>query len=94
MFDTKVAVVAAFAGEPSTPSERFSGLVFAYDRVGSDLTAYAVARPQSGLRLLGSGQGISISGNTLLAGSPLSQCSIQCIGNAVTFDLRRTEPFP
>jgi hypothetical protein len=94
MFDTKVAVVAVYPREIVTLDDRFLGLAFAYDRVGSDLTAYAVARPESGLRVAGRGQAVSIFGMTLLAGAPLSQCSISCIGNAISFDLRKTTPFP
>jgi hypothetical protein len=99
MFDTKVAVVATHPREASPPAEEFLGLVFAYDRVGSDLTAYAVARPESGLRLSASGfgsvgVGLNIFGMTLLAGSPLSDCTVSCVGKAISFDLRQTAPAP
>lgn len=92
MFDSKVVVTAARPIPVVTPDDRFQGLAFAYNRTGSDLQLYAVARPESGLRFAGHGQPVSISNFTLFAGSPLSQCNIGCIGHAITFDLRQTSP--
>jgi hypothetical protein len=40
------------------------------------------------------GVGLNIFGMTLLAGSPLSDCTVSCVGKAISFDLRQTAPAP
>jgi len=87
MFDTRVAVTAVSHRPPPTPGDLYSAVIFAYERSGSDLRVFAVARPESGLRIAGPGQPVSIFGMTLVGGSPLAQCGI-----AITYDLRQSPP--
>lgn len=87
MFNTRVAVTAVSHRPPPTPSDLYSAVIFAYERSGSDLRVFAVARPESGLRIAGPGQPVTIFGMTLVGGSPLAQCGI-----AITYDLRQTAP--
>lgn len=93
MFDTRVAITAIQPLPVTTLDDRYRALVFVYERSGSNLHAFAKARPEAGLRIAGHTTAVSINGMKMLVGSPLAQClSSGCIGHAVTFDLRDTTP--